>query len=104
MTWGYDAWKLQSPEDAGFYRFDEREDEEDDVERADQCVVESRAYLQRASSVCHAARAVMTYRCPSPSTALEDIKQARLALDEAELRINELAKICEATTGDDLPW
>lgn len=67
----YDAWKLQSAEDAGFYRFDESDDEEDDVERADQCDLESRAYLQRAC---------------------------------AELRINELVQIREATKGDDLPW
>lgn len=26
MSWSYDAWRLQSPEDAGFYRFDESED------------------------------------------------------------------------------
>jgi hypothetical protein len=94
VTWGYDAYKLQSPEDAGFYRFDE-EEEDGDMETAEKLTVEARAYLTRAKQRCQQA---IRYAHDAKGS-LQEIAAARDALHEAATRLAELQKL-----GDDLPW
>jgi hypothetical protein len=98
----YDTWKLQDPESAGFYRFDEK-DEEDDMERSQQCAVEGRAYLVVARQACsEAVRCLPSYG--GPKAALDEIQRARDALTEAALRISEYLKLREAADRDEMPF
>jgi hypothetical protein len=97
----YDTWKLQDPESAGFYRFDD--DEEDDMERDQQCAVEGRAYLTIARRGCTDAMRAMDGR-GYPKGALEEIQRVRDALTEAALRISECLKLREAADRDEMPF
>lgn len=95
----YDAWRLQSAEDAGFYRFDER-DEDDDMTREEQLSLEAHAYVRRARGALRNACLVSGWR--AGRAALADIAAARAALHEAALRFAELQKLEDAA--DEMPF